>query len=103
MINLFLLILMLLQLQQMFKSLLAVTDPRMVLTPYQASNDNSHRFPGLCQLDFFFLFFFFSPLESSAYFLESFFMRYDVFESHIDSVPQFTWVEQRVLGKHPPF
>lgn len=52
MINLFLLILMLLQLQQMFKSLLAVTDPCMVLTPYQASNDNSHCFPGLCQLEF---------------------------------------------------
>ena len=57
MINLFLLILMLLQLQQMFKSLLAVIDPHMVLTPYQASNDNSHRFPGLCHLDFYHIFF----------------------------------------------
>lgn len=54
MINLFLFILMLLQLQQMFKCLLAVTYPRMVLNPYQASNDKSHRFLGLCQLEWFF-------------------------------------------------
>lgn len=52
MINLSLLIRMLLQLPQMFRSLLAVTDPCVVLTPYQASNDTSLRFPGLCQLDF---------------------------------------------------
>lgn len=33
-------------------------------------------------------------------------MRYDVFESHINSVPEFTWVDQRVgknilLSEHP--
>lgn len=56
MINLFLFILMLLQLQQMFKCLLAVTYPRMVLNPYQASNDKSHRFPGLCQMEWYFFF-----------------------------------------------
>lgn len=96
MINLFLFILMLLQLQQMFKCLLAVTYPRMVLNPYQASNDKSHRFLGLCQLEWFF---FLSPLESSAYFLEVFLVRYDVFMPYICSVPQFTWVDQRA-GKN---
>lgn len=52
------------------------------------------------------IFFFFSPLESSTYFLGSFFMRCDVFESHINSVPEFTRVDQRVgknilLSEHP--
>lgn len=43
--------------------------------------------------------FFLSPLESSAYFLEVFLMRYDVFMPYICSVPQFTWVDQRA-GKN---
>lgn len=53
------------------------------------------------------LFFFFSPpLEYSAYIMESFFMRYHVLETHIDSAWEFTWVDYRagkdiLLSEHP--